>query len=210
MWFVLFLPLSGFNIRKGNKANNQQDLFSKLLSLSFCFRWSSVYLWCKVCSSLRKDDLYVTLILLKLCKNAVFMTLRAQKLASNYIFLCVRWKKNLFWRYKLWLSWKQCVILAWRFHTWVAQTCESVKQTTRIASAVTIWERSWTLSIFYSLKRGHMVEPPFCWCKPQTGLSGSTFSRLQLKDEETLSQLNQEQEYAAFWTMDRYCSHANH
>lgn len=77
-------------------------------------------------------------------KMQYFMTLCLQKLPSNYI-LCVRWKKKLFWRFKLWLSWKQCVILAWRSQTWVVQTCESAKQTTRIASAVTIWERSWTL-----------------------------------------------------------------
>lgn len=30
--------------------------------------------------------------------------------------------------------------LAWRAQTWVAQTCESAKQTTHNASAVTIWE----------------------------------------------------------------------
>lgn len=152
-----------------------------------------VYLLGKVWSSLRKEhDHYLMLILLKLYKNPVFVTLWVQKLVSNYIF-CARWKKKLFWRYKLWLSWKQCVILAWHSHTWVAQTCESAKQTTRIASAVTIWERSWTLSIFYSLKSGHMVEPPLHWCNPQTGLSGSILSRLPLKRwRNILSQMNQE------------------
>lgn len=40
------------------------------------------------------------------------MTRRVQKLVSNYTFFCARWKKKLFWRYKLWLSWKQCVIFS--------------------------------------------------------------------------------------------------
>lgn len=45
----------------------------------------------------------------------------SQEASFSLYFFCVRWKKKLFWRYKLWLSWKQCVILAWRSHTWVAQ-----------------------------------------------------------------------------------------
>ena len=50
-------------------------------------------------------------------------------------------------------------------------------------------------SIFYSLKSGHMVEPPFC--SPQTGLSGLVFLQIfLLTDEETLSQMSQEREYA--------------
>lgn len=130
--------------------------------------------------------------LLRSQKYAVFMTLWVQKLAYNYISLCEMKEKKLFWRYKWWLSWKQCVILAWHSHTWVAQTCESAKQTTRIASAVTIWERSWTLSSFYSLKSGHMVETLLYRCCPQTGLCGLVFSSLQRKCEETLSQVKRE------------------
>lgn len=44
-----------------------------------------------------------------------------------------------------------------------------------------------------------MVEPPFCWCSPQTGLSGLVFLQIffLLTDEGTLSQMSQEQEYAA-------------
>lgn len=83
-----------------------------------------------------------------------------QNQASNYIYLCVRCKKKSLRRYKLWLSWKRCVILAWLSDTWVGQTCESVKQTTPIASAVTIWARSWSLSIYYSLKSSHIHNPP--------------------------------------------------
>lgn len=42
-----------------------------------------------------------------------------------------------------------------------------------------------------------MVEPPFCWCSPQTGLSGLVFLQIfLLTDEETLSQMSQEREYA--------------
>lgn len=115
------------------------------------------------------------------CSNLQYLWHCESRIEFLITFFCVRWKKKLFWRYKLWLSWKQCVILAWCSHTWVAQTCESAKQTIRIASAVTIWERSWTLSIFCSLKSGHMVEPPFCWCSPQTGLSGSVSSSPEMK-----------------------------
>lgn len=70
-----------------------------------------------------------------------------QKSCRLIAFLCVhaRWKKMSIWRYKLWLPWKRCVILAWFSHTWVAQTCESVRQTTQIASALTKWA---PLSIF--------------------------------------------------------------
>lgn len=70
-----------------------------------------------------------------------------QKSRRLIAFLCVhaRWKKMSIWRYKLWLPWKRCVILAWFSHTWVAQTCESVRQTTQIASALTKWA---PLSIF--------------------------------------------------------------
>lgn len=70
-----------------------------------------------------------------------------QKSRRLIAFLCAhaRWKKMSIWRYKLWLPWKRCVILAWFSHTWVAQTCESVRQTTQIASALTKWA---PLSIF--------------------------------------------------------------
>lgn len=76
---------------------------------------------------------------------------------------------------------------ACRSRTWVAQTCESEKQTTRMASAVTIWGRSRTLSIFHSPKgrpcgpaSSLPVQPANWVC-----LSGSAWSRLQLKDGDT-------------------------
>lgn len=72
------------------------------------------------------------------------------KLASNYILcVCDRWKKKSFWGYKLWLLWKWCVILVWFSHMWVAQTCESVKQTTQIAFAVTTYE--WDHDLYFLL-----------------------------------------------------------
>lgn len=143
MWICAQHNVCVFNIRKGNLPNYQKDLFSNVLTHKSYFHWSFTYLWGEIyCSIWKEPDLDVMLILLKLCKNPVLLTFWVQKQVSNYIFFCVRWKKKLFWRYKLWLSWKQCVILAWRSHTWVAQTCESAKQTTQIASAVTIWERS--------------------------------------------------------------------
>lgn len=127
--------------------------------------------------------------------------MQVQELACNYIFFWyVRWKKKLIWRPKLWLAWKRCAILAWLSHMWVAQTCESVKQTTRIASAVTIWERSWSLSIFYSLKSSYMAQRPFCWCNPKLGCL-VLFSRLQLCCRTML--------HYATRINNIYCSHIN-
>lgn len=181
--FVLVLLLSGLNIRKGDLPHCQKDLFSNVLSHKSYFCWSLVHLSHKIyCSTLKEHDLDVVLILLRLCKNPVLVTLWVQKQVSNYIF-CVRWKKKLFWRYKLWLSWKQCVILAWRSHTWVAQTCESAKQTTQIASAVTIWERSWTLFFFIPWRVAIWSTLLFCKCISQIGLSSSVSSRSQSNEE---------------------------
>lgn len=121
-----------------------------------------------------------------------------QNQASNYLYLCVRCKKKSLRRFKLWLSWKRCVILAWLSDTWVGQTCESVKQTTPIASAVTIWGRSWSLSIYYSLKSSNIHNPPH----PPTPLSaGSILRRVQNRRSAP---------HYATRAKSRCCSYTNH
>lgn len=100
-----------------------------------------------------------TMLILKLSKTAPYMS--AWKLVSNCTFFCSTWKEKLFWGYKLWLSWKQCVIFSLACsdvggpNMWVSEIDHS--------QCICCHDmRDCELYVFfYSLMGGHMVEPLF-------------------------------------------------
>ncbi len=108
----ILVLLQCFNIHKGKYCKNINKICFQIFCLTtFIFTGVQFTCYAVSCKPVPCQERSSISMLYLFCSNFAKTQYLWHCEPRSWLlitFFCARWKKKLFWRYKLWLSWKQC------------------------------------------------------------------------------------------------------